>query len=284
MVKDKLKKLLITGTDGFVGKNLVSFYKDKYDVFTYTKNNDINNVLYNINPDIIINAAASIYDYDTIFDSNIVLVYSILQYIKQSKAKLIQIGSSAEYGIKNEPSKETDYLSPITFYAGSKAAATLMCSSYAKEFNLPIMIARPYSLYGIHEKEYRLFSALYNAYKFNKPMILNQGYHDFIYIKDFINGIDKLINYNNSDGIGDIINFGTGKQTSNFELLDIFQNIFNFIPQCITINNKMIKSFESKTWLCNIEYAINKYEFKCNYDIKSGIIDLFKEKENATRT
>jgi nucleoside-diphosphate-sugar epimerase len=210
-------KILITGSNGFIGKNLVEFYSNKNDIITYTRKDDLSNVLKQ-NPDVIINCAADIYGDSTMFESNVNLVNNILNHIKNTRCKFIQIGSSAEYGRKKIPSKENDFLDPTTFYEATKAAATLLCVGTARAYNLPIVVARPYSVYGKYEKEYRLFSALYNAYKFDKPMTLNQGYHDFIYIKDFIQGINTLIESDCDKIIGDIVNFGTGIQTSNFEL------------------------------------------------------------------
>jgi UDP-glucose 4-epimerase len=77
---------------------------------------------------------------------------------------------------------------------------------------------------------------------------------------------------------GDVVNFGSGKQYSNFEILDIFKKILNQDPK-ITINNSTNKSFESDIWVCDTHYAEQKYNFKCEYSIEAGIVDFIKEKE-----
>jgi len=274
----KKLKILITGSNGFIGKNLVEFYSNKHEILTHTRKDNIKESLEK-NPDVIINCAADIYGDSTMFESNVLLVNNILNYVKQNVCKFVQIGSSAEYGRKQTPSKETDFLDPTTMYEATKAAATLLCIGVAKSYRLPIVVARPYSVYGKYEKNYRLFSALYDAYKSNKPMILNQGYHDFIYIKDFIRGINILVESDSEKITGDIVNFGTGKQISNFELLNIFKNIFNYIPNCIRLNDEMVKPFESDIWVCDTTHSKQKYNFECDYDLKKGIIDLFKEKD-----
>jgi len=271
-----VKKLLITGSNGFVGKNLIEFYQNKYDILTLTRENSLENVLLQ-QPDIIINSAANIYEYETMFSTNVLLVNNLIEYVLKTKTKLIQIGSSAEYGKKDEPTKETDSLKPVSYYAGTKAAATMMCQSAAIEFDLPIIIARPYSLYGNHEKSYRLFSKLFNAFVNNDNMILSDGYHDFIYIKDFIRGIDSLIQ-NEYNINGDIVNFGTGIQTSNMEVLQKFIEVFGFSPKCIQIKNSMAKSFESRTWVCDTNYAKQQYNFTAKYSLDEGIIDFIKTK------
>lgn len=269
-----VKKILITGSSGFVGKNLVEFYANKYEVLTFNRQDNIEDKLRQ-NPDLIINAAANIYETDHMYDSNVLLVNQILAYTKTNQTKLIQIGSSAEYGKKNQATKETDYLEPVTFYAGTKAAASLMCQSLAKEFNLPIFIIRPYSIYGNYEKPYRLFPKLLNAFTNQEDMVLTEGYHDFIYIKDFIRGVNLFVENNFRDN-GDIINLGSGIQTSNLEVLQKFINIFGFKPNNIIIKNGLSKSFESKTWICDTSYAKNKYGFETEYSLDQGIEDLIK--------
>lgn len=271
-----MKSILITGSNGFVGKNLIDFYRDKFNILTFAKNDNLDNILVK-NPDVIINCAASIYDIDTMFDTNVVLVNKLINHIEKHKeTKLIQIGSSAEYGKKTSATKEIDSLDPVSFYSGTKAAATMMCVSAACEFDLPIIVVRPYSLYGNYEKPYRLFSKLFNAFVYKEEMILYEGYHDFIYIKDFIFGIDNLVSgdYNN----GDIVNYGSGLQTSNKEVLDIFIDIFGYIPERLHIHEGMAKTFESKTWVCDTRYSSTRYGFTTKYSLKNGIIDLIKSK------
>ena len=193
---------------------------------------------------------------------------------------MIQIGSSAEYGKKENPTKERDNLKPVSYYAGTKAAATMMCQSAAIEFDLPIIIARPYSLYGNHEKPYRLFSKLFDTFVYNTPITLSDGHHDFIYIKDFVDGIDKLVE-NEYNIKGDIVNFGTGIQTSNIQLLQKFIDVFGFTPKHIEIKDTMSKSFESKIWVCDINYSRQKYNFIAKYSLNDGIIDFIKTKKGS---
>lgn len=272
-----VKKILITGSNGFIGKNLIEFYRNRFEILTLSKNDNLKNIL-DQQPDYVINCAASIYDTTTMFDTNVKLVNYLIEYIKQTNISMVQIGSSAEYGKKSSATRETDLLTPVSFYAGTKAAATMMCQSAAIEFNLPIIIARPYSVYGQYEKSYRLFPNLYNAFKHNQDMELSDGYHDFIYIKDFIRGIDNILMsaYNNK---GDIVNFGSGKQTSNMEVYNIFVEIFGFEPKNISFKKGLSKTFEPTTWVCDTTYAKNKYNFETQYSLKQGIIDLIKINE-----
>lgn len=266
-------KLFITGSSGFVGKNLVSFYKE-HDIHSYTRGQNLVEELEKFQPEVIINSAAEIYDSEKMYASNIQIVYDCLEYVKKTKIRMIQIGSSSEYGTMNRASKETDRINPIDVYQATKGAATLLCQGYARKYKLDVLIARPYSIYGPGEKPHRLFPMLYKSFIRNQQMNLKQGYHDFIYIDDFLRGIDILINHQNPKH-GDIVNFGSGIQYSNFEICDFFEEIVGHSASINKIND-IAESHENDVWVCDTTHAEEEYGFKVKYDIKSGIQKFIK--------
>lgn len=272
-------KIYITGANGFIGKNLIEFYKD-HTILKHQRNTDIQAQCDWFKPDVIFHCAAEIYNPEVMFASNIQLTHDCLEYVKEHPdVKLIYIGSSAEYGPMDRATKETDRINPVDMYQATKGAGTLLCQGYARQYNLDIKIARVYSAYGNHEKPHRLFSKLYDAFYNDQPMTLFDGYHDFIYIKDFIRGLDILAN--DSDPIlGDIVNFGSGTQYSNLTVLNAWQSITGRTAPVI-YEDKMNKAFESKTWCCDTRYAEDVYNFKVEYTLEEGIRDLIEEKQNA---
>jgi nucleoside-diphosphate-sugar epimerase len=262
-------KIFITGTTGFVGQNLVSFYKD-HDVFEHKRYMDIGAKLDYFKPDAIINCAAEIYNAEDMFVPNVLWTQECLEYVKSNpNTKMVQIGSSSEYGILNRPSAETDKINPVDMYQATKGAATLLSQGYARYYNLDIAVARPYSVYGPGEKPHRLFPRLYRAFKNSQPMTLYQGYHDFIYIDDFVRGIDILLNKSDKPK-GDVVNFGSGVQYSNFVVAEIFKKVAGHDAP-INIETSMAKSFESSVWCCDTKYAKQQYGFETSISLEEGI-------------
>lgn len=262
-------KIFITGTTGFVGQNLVDFYKD-HEVFEHKRYMDVGGKLDYFKPDAIINCAAEIYKAEDMFTPNVLWTQECLEYVKSNPTtKMVQIGSSSEYGILDRPSAETDRINPVDMYQATKGAATLLSQGYARYYNLDIAIARPYSVYGPGERPHRLFPRLYRAFKNNEPMTLYQGFHDFIYIDDFVRGIDILLNKADKPK-GDIVNFGSGVQYSNFVVAELFKKVAG-CDAPITIEPGMAKSFESSVWCCNTEYAKQQYNFETNISLEEGI-------------
>ena len=269
-------KVFITGAKGFIGRTLVNYYSQWYTVREFTRNQDIDVELAAFRPDIIINCAADIYNEEQMWTSNVELVYGILSYCKtRGIDRFIQIGRSSEYVRKTTPSAENHVLEPRTIYEATKAAATQLCQGWAHTYKIPIVVARPYSVYGPLEKPHRLFPRLVAAFLDNQPMTLNQGYHDFIYIDDFVAGIDTLVCSNVDIITGDIVNFGSGQQTSNFDVLTCFQKQCN-IPGAVEIKDTFAKSFESDVWVCDTTHAKNKYSFETQISLESGIAKLIE--------
>ena len=277
-------KIFITGATGFVGKNLVNYYTIRgHEVYAFKRDEALRDCLEQFKPDAIINSAAEIYDSEHMFVSNIVLVQSILEYVKNCDqwCRVVQIGSSSEYGPTDYATSENELLNPVDFYQATKGAATLLCQGWARLHNLPIWIVRPYSVYGPWERAHRLFPRLYRAFTYNEPMTLYQGHHDFIYINDFVRGIDLVLQQWDL-APGEIINFGSGIQTSNFDLLDLWIKITEHAGAPVAKVAEMRKAFENNVWVCDIAKSF-KLGFNCEYNLEAGIRDfLIKAKYDRT--
>jgi len=262
-------RVYITGATGFVGSNLADYYYTRgHTVKSHVRSKDITAELGHFAPDVVVNCAAEIYDADKMFEPNIMLTYKILEYVKESQCRMVQIGSSSEYGPTEYASSEETLLKPVDFYQGTKGAATLMCQGWARAHNLKIYIARPYSVFGPGERPHRLFPHLWRAFKYEEPMNLYEGYHDFIYVHDFLRGIDMLARLDNI-APGEIYNFGSGIQTSNKEVLQLFEKVTKRTAP-VTEVFELKKSFESRLWKCDTSKA-EQFGFTCDYSLEEGI-------------
>lgn len=277
-------KIFITGSTGFVGKNLFTYYASKgHEVYQHKRGEPLRETLDNFKPDAVINSAAEIYDADNMFEPNIMMVQTILEYVRDCDqwCRMIQIGSSSEYGPTDHATNESTLLKPVDFYQATKGAATLLCQGWARFFNLPIWIVRPYSVYGPGERPHRLFPRLYRAFEYDEPMTLFQGYHDFIYIDDFVRGIDLVLRHWDL-APGEIVNFGSGTQISNFDLYDLWVKVTGNTSAPVAKVAEMSKAFENTVWVCDITKSAN-LDFECEYSLLAGIKEfLIKAKYDRT--
>jgi UDP-glucuronate 4-epimerase len=260
-------KIFITGATGFIGSNLSSYFSH-YDVKPHIRNElDLKTQLDLFQPEWIINCAAEIYDQNQMWSANVELTKSCLDWIKQnSLTKMIQIGSSSEYGPCDYPTSELDSIKAKDMYGVTKGIASKLCRVYAETYKLDVVVVRPYSPYGPGERPHRLFPKLWQSFKLNRPMQLVNGVHDFCYIDDFVKAIDVIMNSKNRIP-GDYINVSSGVQTTNKEVYDYFKNITG-LKGAVTLIDKFCTP---KVWQANISHVQHHYGWNPTTSVEDGI-------------
>lgn len=222
-----MAKALITGATGFIGSHLVEFLKQK-GVSTMALKHEklqerwqLKDILTDYKPDYIFHLAAfgnmhHQKDVRPIFQSNIHATFNLLEAsLHIPYSAFINIGSSSEYGKKEEPMIEEMLPETTTLYGASKVASTYLCRAFAKTFTKPIVTVRPFSVYGVGEAQFRFIPTIIKHLQSQKVMDFDQlGVHDWIYIDDLISGIGTIVD-NARVLSGEVVNIGTGIQTSN---------------------------------------------------------------------
>ncbi len=96
----------------------------------------------------------SIIDPSSFIKSNILGTYSILEGAKKNSAeRLIHVSTDEVYGSADsgEIFTEQSSLNPSSPYSASKASSDLLCLSYYKTFNLPVIITRSSNNFGPYQ-------------------------------------------------------------------------------------------------------------------------------------
>jgi len=137
----------------------------------------------------------------------------------------VNTGSSSEYGAKMFAMRESDVLDPNSFYAVAKAAQSHLCQHIGRTAKNSTVTLRLFSVYGPYEEPKRLVPNLMLAALDGTPldMVSPETVRDFVYIDDVIDvylEIDKLQPLS-----GEILNVGTGVQTSLAQLVDTMATV-----------------------------------------------------------
>lgn len=134
--------------------------------------------------------------------------------------RLVHIGSSLEYGQRDRPIDEDALLSPVVPRGAAKAAATLVCLTWARTLGISAVVLRPFSVFGPWEDARRIVpralrAALEGA---DLPLTPPGLAHDFVYVGDVVGAILHALGA--GEGVaGQVINVGSGVQTTNEELV-----------------------------------------------------------------
>lgn len=265
--------ILITGQNGFIARHLTkTLYDLNYEVSFLNKGDDIR-----CNPSHIFHLAAEVYDTEKMFETNVLLTHKILEFCRcNPSTKLLLFGSSSEYGRKSKPIKIDDSLHPCTIYEGTKCAASMMAESWANTYGLNITLIRPFTIFGGDENPKKLTSILYSKFKKNEKLMLTSGYHDYVYVKDFVDFIIKIAFFNEKSNFTKV-SIGSGKQTSNEDFVRMCQKALGYTFHTELADNK--KVYDSDLWVMNIddlEFLKNKYNFEFKYTLESALKDMWK--------
>jgi len=272
-------KYLITGYTGFIGKSLLERLTGEEILLigrNWQTDLELPSKIKIFSPDYIIHCAAEIKDSSKTFESNVLMTHWLLNITKDVNYKaFISLGSSSEYGNTPHPMSERELLKPRTMYEATKGASTLICQGFAKEYNKPIAVVRPFSVYGIHEPKNRLIPTLFKNFKTNIKSKISLGVHDFIHIDDFIDGLLSVL-YSEKELIqGDVVHFGSGIQYSNLEVFNIIKKIFNSNLEYEKIDN-IFNKYDTLNWVADITYAKSKYKFDPKYNLETGLKNLYE--------
>lgn len=105
-----------------------------------------------------------------------------------------------------------------TYYSAAKAGAERLCFAFNGEAGKPIVILRPYSVYGPGEADFRFIPTVCRALIKGEEIEVDEwAVHDWIYIDDLVSAILHF-------PIG-LKHLGTGTQTTNYDVVKALEKI-----------------------------------------------------------
>ncbi len=253
-----MANILITGGAGFMGrwaaKNLlakghkiwildnlsngsednIKEFKNQLEDFIIgdIKDKELVSELFKKNFDVCVHFAAAINVQESIdnpeknFNDNCFGTFNILQNCKEHNTKLVFVSSALVYKTVGIGEKITEQhpLFASCPYTANKINGENLIMSYFKTYNLPVVILRPFSIYGPFQRsdsEGGVMSIFINKKIKNEPLEVygdgNQG-RDFFYIEDCAEFIAKACFYEKA--VGQIFNAGSGKETKIKDLAE----------------------------------------------------------------
>ena len=245
-------KLLITGTSGFIGKNLEKGLKSDYELLTpkhneleLTDENAVREYFKNNKIDFIIHCASKggargIEDEKTTIIDNLSMVSNLVKF-KRDDVRIILFGSGAMYDKSRDLHKvkeeEIGEVIPKDLYGLSK----LKIANLVK-LRDDITCLNIFACYGYGEKPSRFPSYAIDCVLDQKPIVINQNViFDYLFVEDMVQIVKYFIKNKPHDKIINI----TPKESSTLVEIASIVNTFGDTPV----------SFELKSNDMNKEYT-----------------------------
>jgi dTDP-glucose 4,6-dehydratase/UDP-glucose 4-epimerase len=285
-------KILIIGSDGFIGSNSVDYFGRKgYQVWTAglqqsalpnhttlsPENTDFTPLFQQEQYDFCINASGSanvglsFENPAKDFELNVQNVHKLLIAIRQHNPKcgFINFSSAAVYGNpKNLPTSETARVSPVSPYGFHKLQSEYLLTEYHKFFGIHTCSLRIFSAYGKGLRK-QLFWDLYQKSLVNDVVELfgtGEETRDFICIDDLLQVIDLVIQKANFEG--ESINVASGIET---KIKDAVQTFFDLLDTHKTFSfSGKVKIGDPNNWQASIE-KLKQMGFESQYTIQQGL-------------
>lgn len=159
--------------------------------------------------------------------NNIEATQRLLEESKEQPLhKFIYASSSSVYGYCPElPMSESSPLLPYSPYGVTKLAAENLCYLYSKNYGVPTISLRFFTVYGPGQRPDMAFHKFFKSTSENKPITVfgtGEQTRDFTYINDIIDAIFACIAHGQT---GETYNLGGGNRKMLKDLLPLFEEI-----------------------------------------------------------
>lgn len=286
--------ILVTGSNGFIGKNLIrhlscknfnitgidvneSDYKGKNILFIKKDLNKLTqNDLKDKNIETIIHLAQSPHYRDfpeqaeDLFRVNVMGTANLLECARKKGINRFIFASTGNvYKSQKKLLKESDEIFPVSFYAATKYSSELLAQQYSNYFE--VVILRLFGVYGSDQKG-MLIQNMIEKVRMKEKITLakNIGLEITpINIQDCVEIIDRVVTHKNLDSYS-IFNVAGNEITR-------LNNIINNISSLLDIETVIEITEDEPYYFCgDNSKIINLFEYIPKYRINSTIEEIIK--------
>jgi len=277
-----MTEVLVTGADGFIGRHLSSKLRGLgLSVHELTrKDGDIaDEKTWKQLPvlDYVFHLASRSYVPDSweetngFMETNVMGTQRALEYCQKSGAAMTYVSAYLYGRPVRLPIREDDRLQPNNPYALSKFFAEELCKFYAGFHHVKVSIARPFNVFGSHQRREFLIPEIIEQVRCNDEIRLKDinPKRDYIYINDVVDGLIKTMETQENISV---FNLGSGCSLSVAEIVEVIQRIAN--TNLPVISDSMVRPQEIADVRADISRAREELDWSPSYSFAEGIADM----------
>ncbi len=209
----------------------------------------VEKIIHENNVEAVVNFAAEthvgrsvMYRVDEFVRTNVLGTHSLLEAVKKNQPQVklyIQISTDETYGTLSlddtrKFSEDTGF-APNVPYAAAKGGGDLLCRSYHRSYNVPVIVTHCSNNYGPYQHPEKLIpNSMFRALR-NQPITLHgAGRHvrDWIYVRDHCEAIDLILHKGKP---GEVYNIGSDNEKSTYEIAKIILQMLGKPESLITL-------------------------------------------------
>ena len=165
--------------------------------------------------------------FDRYVRDNVIATQRLLEALKEVPIKrFVFAGSSSVYGdAERFPTKETALPRPVSPYGVTKLAAEHLTLLYTRNFGIPAVSVRYFTVYGPRQRPDMAFSRFMQAMTAGEDIeVFGDGEQtrEFTYVSDAVDGTIKA---STADVVGQIFNLGGGSRVTVNKVLATLEEI-----------------------------------------------------------
>ena len=282
-----MKSVLVTGADGFLGHHILRDLTGRgFDVLPKrrTDGDVTRSTTWDKFPasDFLVHLAgltfvpASWENPTEFVQSNSVSTSHALDFCRKNKTKMIFLSTYLYSSKLSTPIKETDEIDPANPYALSKFLGEQLCSFYAKQFGVEVIILRPFNVFGSGQNSRFLIpSIISQATKSDEISVLDiRPARDYVFIEDLVDAVHKSIT---SDLRFGIINVGTGVASTVEQLICSLADV---IGRELTIKSSNLERFgEISSTQADISQAKLLLGWQPKWSLSQGLREVWRDSQ-----
>ena len=201
--------------------------------------------------------------------NNIEATQRLLEFYKSKNIKkFVYASSSSVYGDAELPMKEDSLLKPVSPYGVTKLAGENLCYLYWKNYNVPTVSLRYFTVYGPRQRPDMAIHKFVKAiFKGEEITIFGDGTQtrDFTYVDD---AVEANILAAESDIVGEIFNIGGGSRISVNALIEEIEKLIGKEAKIKYIEKQ---KGDVRDTLADVSKAKEKLRWKPKANIEEGL-------------
>jgi nucleoside-diphosphate-sugar epimerase len=182
----------------------------------------------------------------------------------------VYTGSSSEYGYKDHPPREDEFLEPNSHYAITKAAATHYCQLVARKLDFNAIAVRLYSIYGPYEEPTRLIPTLiaHGLRGTLPPLVSPATARDFVHVDDAVDALICLAEH--SPRRGAVYNLCSGVQTSMDTVVETARRLMGITVEPVWSSMQQ-RSWDTDIWVGSPAALEKEIGWRSKIDFATGL-------------